>query len=77
MMTNKMKPIHPREILKEELEDLGMSANALAQALGVPTNRITSIIGKEIIQGLEKIKAWKRDEVRLKTLEVDQIRCRG
>ena len=77
MMTTKMKPIHPAEILKEELEDLGMSANALAQALGVPTNRITSIIGKEIIQGLEKIKAWKRDEVRLKTLEVDQIRCRG
>ncbi len=42
-MPNKMRPIHPGEILKEELAELGMSANAFAQALSVPANRITSI----------------------------------
>lgn len=37
--------IHPGEILKEEfLEPHGISANRLAQSLGVPTNRITAII---------------------------------
>lgn len=42
---NGMRPIHPGEILKEEfLVPLDMSANRLAQVLGVPTNRITSIV---------------------------------
>ena len=39
-----MRPVHPGEILGEELEELGMSASALARALGVPTNRITAIL---------------------------------
>jgi addiction module HigA family antidote len=43
-MENKMPPIHPGEILKEELIELGLSANAFAKALGVPTNRITMIL---------------------------------
>jgi addiction module HigA family antidote len=37
--------IHPGEHLADELEALGMSANRLAKELGVPTNRITAIIG--------------------------------
>ena len=41
---NRMRPVHPGEILGEELEELGMSANALAGALGVPANRITAIL---------------------------------
>ena len=41
---NGMRPVHPGEILSEELEELGMSASALARALGVPTNRITAIL---------------------------------
>ena len=41
---NRMRPVHPGEILAEELEELGMSANALAKALCVPANRITSIL---------------------------------
>ena len=41
---NRMRPVHPGEILGEELEELGLSANALAQALDVPTNRITGIL---------------------------------
>ena len=43
-VTNGMRPVHPGEILAEELEELGMSANAMARALSVPTNRITAII---------------------------------
>ena len=43
-LRNGMRPVHPGEILAEELEELGMSANALARALGVPTNRITAIL---------------------------------
>jgi antitoxin HigA-1 len=36
---------HPGEILREEyLVPLGMSARALAKALGVPANRITEIM---------------------------------
>ena len=45
-MANKMKPIHPGEILKEELKELGLSANAFAKSLSVPVNRITFILNK-------------------------------
>jgi antitoxin HigA-1 len=50
-MKNKMRPIHPGEILREEyLAPLGLSANALAQTLGVPANRISGIVaGKRSI----------------------------
>jgi len=43
-MANKMKPIHPGEVLKEELEILELSANRFAQLLAVPPNRITAIL---------------------------------
>jgi len=37
-------PIHPGEILREDyLEELGMSQNALAKAIRVPSNRINAI----------------------------------
>ena len=39
-----MRPIHPGEVLKGELSEIGMSANAFARALNVPTNRITAIL---------------------------------
>ena len=38
-------PIHPGEILGDELNELSMSANALAAALHVPANRISQILG--------------------------------
>ena len=41
---NGMRPVHPGEILREELHGLGLSANALAKALGVPVNRVTMIL---------------------------------
>ncbi len=43
-MTNRMRPIHPGEILRDELEELSLTANAFAKELSVPTNRITSIL---------------------------------
>ena len=41
---NGMRPVHPGEILREELETLGLSANALSKKLDVPANRITAIL---------------------------------
>jgi len=41
-----MRPIHPGEILKDELEGLGFSATAFAKLLVVPTNRVTSILNE-------------------------------
>ena len=43
-MRNEMKPVHPGEILSDELQELSMSATALAHALAVPTNRVTAIL---------------------------------
>ena len=49
-MENKMPPVHPGEILKEELEELNIPARLLAKNLGVPTNRITEILkGKRAV----------------------------
>ena len=41
---NGMRSVHPGEILRDELDELELSANALAKALGVPVNRITMIL---------------------------------
>ncbi|MCY3646879.1 MAG: HigA family addiction module antitoxin [Chloroflexi bacterium] len=39
-----MPPVHPGEILADELQELGLTANALAGHLAVPANRITAIL---------------------------------
>ena len=45
MATNKMRPIHPGEIIREEyLAPLQMTAHALAMALRVPAPRINDIV---------------------------------
>ena len=45
MTKSGMRPIHPGEILLEEyLRPLGMSVNALAKALNVPTTRMNEIV---------------------------------
>ena len=41
---NGMRPVHPGEILRDEIDALDLSANALASALGVPVNRVTMIL---------------------------------
>jgi antitoxin HigA-1 len=44
-ITNKMRPIHPGEILREEyLLPLEMSVNALAHKLHVPATRVHEIV---------------------------------
>ena len=45
LILTKRLPKHPGEVLREEyLEKLGLSANALAMALHVPSTRISEII---------------------------------
>ncbi len=41
---NGMRPVHPGEVLRDEIDVLDMSAKALAQKLDVPPNRITAIL---------------------------------
>lgn len=43
-MSNTMCPIHPGEILREEIETISFSASAFADKLHVPANRITAIL---------------------------------
>ena len=44
-MKNKLAPIHPGEILREEfMRPRGLSQNALARALHVPPRRINEIV---------------------------------
>ena len=48
MKKNGIRPVPPGEILSEEfLKPLGMTANALAKAIGVSPNRITAILKGE------------------------------
>ena len=48
MKKNRMRPVPPGEVLNEEfLKPLGLTANALAKAIGVPPNRITAILKDE------------------------------
>ena len=45
-------PIHPGEILADELEELTITPTELARQLSVPANRITQIIqGKRAVTG--------------------------
>jgi addiction module HigA family antidote len=50
-MTDKIPPIHPGEILREEfLEPMGVTPNQLAVRLGVPSQRVYEILaGKRAI----------------------------
>jgi addiction module HigA family antidote len=44
--------VHPGEILKETLDDFGLSMNHFAQEVRVPANRISAIVaGKRSITG--------------------------
>ena len=41
---NGMRPVHPGEILREEIEAAGVSEDALSKALDVPLSRVTLIL---------------------------------
>lgn len=40
----KLPPIHPRHVLRDELQEIGISLNELARAFRVPMNRISAIV---------------------------------
>ena len=45
MLKNGMRPVHPGEVLREDyLKPLGLSDNALAKRLNVPTSRMNDIV---------------------------------
>lgn len=46
-MKNLTQPIHPGEILADELEAIGMTAAGLAVQIGVPKNRLYAIINEQ------------------------------
>ena len=41
---NHLPPVHPGAVLRDELEERGLSASALARVLAVPVTRITEVI---------------------------------
>lgn len=46
----KLPPVHPGELLRDELNEVGVSLNELGRALRVPMNRISAIVnGKRAI----------------------------
>ena len=48
MKKNGMRPVPPGEIFNEEfLKPLGLTANALAKAIGVPPNLVTAVLKDE------------------------------
>ena len=47
-----MRSVHPGEILKDELEEFGVSQAAFARQIDVPPNRVSQIIaGKRSVTG--------------------------
>jgi addiction module HigA family antidote len=47
-----MRAVHPGEVLKEELEELGVSAAEFSRQIDVPPNRVSQIIaGKRAVTG--------------------------
>lgn len=46
-VSNGMRPVHPGEILSEELDELGMTADALADALDISTDTILTVLKGE------------------------------
>src|SRR5580698_3342290 len=40
----KLPPIHPGELLGDELKEIGVSLNELGRALRVPMNRISAVV---------------------------------
>ena len=57
---NGMRAVHPGEVLRDELDELGLSANALSKALGVPVNRVCVFRSKPITHSTPPpcVSAW-------------------
>jgi addiction module HigA family antidote len=44
---DRLPPVHPGEILKETLDDLGITMSRLSREIHVPANRVSSIVAGE------------------------------
>ena len=44
---NNMPPVHPGEILNEDLEDMGLTPETFAEKLGVPLAHMKAILSSE------------------------------
>ena len=53
------RSVHPGEILKDELEEFGVSQAAFARQIDVPPNRVSQIIaGKRSVTGDTALRVW-------------------
>ena len=48
-----LSPIHPGEILSDELEEIGLSAKKLADILEVPSNRLYQILAGKLAETID------------------------
>lgn len=46
-MSDWKDPIHPGEILLDEIQEIGLNAAELARRIDVPENRVYQIVGKQ------------------------------
>lgn len=44
VVRNGMRPVHPGEILRDEIDAAGVSESTLSNALDIPLNRVTKIL---------------------------------
>ena len=44
---NRMRPIHPGEILSDELEEMGLSSEELDKSLSVPNGTVAAIVAQK------------------------------
>ena len=44
---NRMRPIHPGEILSDELEEMGLSSEELDESLSVPNGTVAAIVAQK------------------------------
>ena len=44
---NRMRPIHPGEILSDELEEMGLSPEELDESLSVPNGTVAAIVAQK------------------------------
>ena len=44
---NNMPPVHPGEILNEDLEEMGLTPETFAEKLGIPLSEMTALLAGE------------------------------
>jgi len=56
-MKRKVTAIYPGEMLKDEMDERGISINALSRSLRVPPNRVSAIVNGR--RGITADTAWR------------------